>query len=63
MFDHDLKQLTLDELSGLLATAQRNLELSSQRKEGAVVIEQNKSQLAKVMKAIVDKREDPLPQK
>ena len=63
MLEQNLKQRSLDDLSILLATSQRNLELSKLYKQGADVIQQNKNQLEKVQKAIVDKRGNPFPVK
>jgi hypothetical protein len=62
MLEENLKQLPLDDLLNLLAVSQRNLELSKLYRQGADVVEHNKSQLEKVQKAIVNKRGDPLPQ-
>lgn len=63
MLEQNLKQRSLDDLRILLATSQRNLELSKLYKQGADVIQQNKNQLEKVQKAIVDKRGNPFPVK
>jgi hypothetical protein len=43
MIDDNLKQLSLDELLGLLATAQGNLALSRLYNHGAVVINKIKN--------------------
>jgi hypothetical protein len=56
MLEQNLKQRSLDDLLILLAASERNLELSKLYKQGAAVIQQNKNQLEKVQKAIVDKR-------
>ena len=61
MLQENLKQKSLDDLLHLLAVSQRNLALSKLYNQGATVVEQNKSQLEKVQKAIVEKRGDPLP--
>lgn len=61
MTDTHLKQKSVDELLILLGTAQKNLALSKLHNQGASVIQQNKNQLLRVQKAIVDKRGDPLP--
>jgi hypothetical protein len=63
MLEQNLKQRSLDDLRILLATSQRNLELSKLYKQGADVIQQNKNQLEKVQKAIADKRGNPFPVK
>lgn len=57
MSEQDLKQRSLDDLQNLLATSQKNLAMSMLYKQGTVVIQQNKNQLAKIQKAIVDKRD------
>ena len=44
----------------LLAKAERNLELCREHNHGAVVTQQNKTQVEKVRKAIAAKRDDPL---
>jgi len=62
MSSENLKDLPLDELLKLLATSQRNLTRAKLYNEGADVVQQNKNQLEKIQKAIVDKREDPLVQ-
>ena len=61
MSDENLKKQSLDDLQRLLATSQKNLALSRLYNQGAEVIQHNKTQLAKVEKAIVDKRGDLLP--
>jgi len=61
MLQENLKQKSLDDLLQLLAVSQRNLALSKLYNQGATVVEQNKSQLEKVQKAIVEKRGDPFP--
>jgi hypothetical protein len=63
MLEQNLKQRSLDDLLILLTTSQRNLALSKLYKQGADVIQQNKNQLEKVQKAIVDKRGNPFPVK
>lgn len=63
MLQEDMKQKSLDELLQLLAVSQRNLALSKLYNQGAEVIQQNKNQLDKVQRAIVDKRGDPFPNK
>jgi len=60
MLQENLKQKSLDDLLQLLAVSQRNLALSKLYNQGADVVQQNKNQLEKVQKAIVDKRGDPL---
>jgi len=60
MLNENLNQLSLDELLIVLGTAQRNLTTSQLYNQGADVIQHNKNQLEKVLKAIVDKRGDPL---
>lgn len=63
MLQENLKQKSLDELLILLGTAQKNLALSKLYNQGADVIQQNKTQVEKVQKAIADKRGNPLPLK
>lgn len=63
MLEESLKQRSLDDLLLLLATSQKNLELSKLYKHGAAVIQQNKNQLEKIQKAIVDKRGSLIPVK
>jgi len=63
MLKENLKELPLDDLLILLATSQKNFAVSKLYKQGADVIQQNKNQLEKVQKAIVDKRENVFPQK
>ena len=62
MLEENLKHRSLDDLLKLLAASQRNLALSQLYNQGAEVVHQNKRQLEKVQKAIVDKRGDPIPQ-
>ena len=57
MSDDYIKQFSLDELLELFEIAKKNLALSRQLKQGDIVIEQNKAQLERLQKAIVDKRE------
>jgi hypothetical protein len=61
MSEENLKKQSLDDLHRLLATSQKNLALSRLYNHGAEVIQHNKTQLAKVEKAIVDKGGDPRP--
>ena len=63
MLEQNLKQRSLDDLLILLATSQKNLAFSKLYKQGADVIQQNKNQLEKVQKAIVDKRGKSFPVK
>jgi hypothetical protein len=63
MLEQNLKQRSLDDLLILLATSQKNLEFSKLYKQGADVIQQNKNQLEKIQKAIIDKRGNSLPVK
>ena len=61
MTGNNLKELPFEELLKRLRTAQKNLALSQLYHQGAEVVQQNKQQLEKVQKAIVDKRGDPIP--
>ena len=63
MLEQNLKQRSLDDLLILLAASERNLELSKLYKQGAAVIQQNKNQLEKVEKAIVEKRGNAFQEK
>ena len=59
MLDDNMKQFSLNELLELLLKAEKNLALSREKKQGAVVTQQNKNQVEKVRKAIAAKRGNP----
>lgn len=60
MLEQNLTHRSLDDLLILLETSQRNLALSMVYKQGTALVQQNKNQVAKVQKAIVDKRAQPI---
>jgi len=60
MLDDNIKQFSLNELLDLLAKAEKNLALSRENNQGAIVTEQNRNQVEKVRKAIAAKRADSL---
>jgi len=60
MLDKNLKEMPMDELVKLLAVSEKNLSLSKLYRQGADVVAQNKNQMEKIQKAILDKCGDPL---
>ena len=56
MLEEKLKQKSLEDLLQLLDVSQKNLTFSMQYNQGANVVQQNKNQIDKLQKAIVEKR-------